>query len=98
MDLTLFVEEREKNGTPLFKFFAYLPRIPLADEAYSIGIIDSNKVARKLCDIENRNFFIDTLLAAPPKGFHFYLGCDLKANGGKFDETITVEAIKKAIK
>jgi len=97
MDLTLFVEEREKNGTPLFKLFAYLPCIPLADEMYSIGIIDSNKIARKLCDIENRNFFIDTLLAAPPRGFHFYLGCDLKANGEKFDETIMVEAVKKVI-
>jgi len=98
VDLTVIVDQREKNGEPLYKFFAYLPRIPLTNMVYSIGIVDTNKVERKLWEIGDSNFFIDTMLAAPPPGSHFYLCCNLKANKGKFDETITVEAIRKDIR
>lgn len=97
MEPTVIFDERNKNGIPVYKFFAYLPRIPLTEEAYSIGIIDGNRVTRKLCDIEGSNFLIDTMLAAPPPGYHFYLACDLKANKGKFEQTIMVEAIKKVV-
>jgi len=96
VDLTVYVDEREKNGTPLYKFFAYLPRIPLADLVYSVGVVGKDSVTqKKLFDIEGKGFFIDTMLAAPPAGSHFYLDCDLKANKGKYHETIRVEAIKK---
>lgn len=97
VDLTVIVDERIKNGNFVYHFFAYLPRIPLADMAYSIGIVDKDSVTQKLCDIKGSNFFIDTLLAAPPAGYHFYLGCNLKANEGKYHEIISVEAIKKVI-
>jgi hypothetical protein len=97
VDLTLHVEEREKNGTPLFKFFAYLPRIPLADLMYSVGVVGKDSVSQKLFDIEGNSFFIDTMLSAPPAGTHFYLDCDLKANDGKYHETIRVGVIKKVI-
>lgn len=95
IDLTIMLEEKEKNGVPLFHFFAYLPQIPLAKQSYYIGISDKNKLSRKLCDVKESTFFIDTVLAAPPRGYHFYLGCDLKADDGVFDQTIMVEAIKK---
>ena len=96
-DLTVMVEERKKDSASVYKFFAYLPRVPLANQEYYVGIVDKDKAHRKLTDIEGKNFFIDTTLAAPPQGAHFYLGCELKANDGKFDETILVEAIKKDV-
>jgi len=93
-DLRVMLEDREKNGISLVKFFAYLPQIPLTKESYTIGIADKNHMKQKLCDIEGSNFMIDTLLSMPQPGYHFYLRCDLKANEGGYSETHVVEMIK----
>jgi hypothetical protein len=93
--LPISLEERKKNGVDMFDFFAYLPRIPLVKHTYYLGVADANKVMHKLCNIQGENFFIDTLLVAPPPGSHFYLGCDLKAVEGGIDTTLVTEAIKK---
>ena len=92
-DLKVMLTDKEKNGSQLVEFFAYLPRIPLTEDFYSIGIADKNHVKQKLCDIEGSNFLIDTLLNAPPSEYHFYLQCEVKAAGG-FEEKHTVEMIK----
>jgi len=93
--LPISLTEKEKNGIPLVEFFAYLPEIPLVKQTYYIGIADSKKNIRKLCDIQGSNFFIDTMLTNPPSGYHFYLGCHLKAIEGGIDTTLITEAIKR---
>jgi hypothetical protein len=94
MDLKVVLEDKDKEGSPVVQFFAFLPQIPLTKESYSIGIADKNHVTQKICDIKGENFLIDTLLSAPPPGYHFYLKCDLKANEGGFHDTHMVEMIK----
>ena len=104
VELQFIVEAKEKAGISMLQAFAYLPKIPLVKQSYYIGIAeganpvgidDKNRKSRKLWDIETSNFLIDTLLTAPPAGYHYYLGCDLKAVETGFEETLMVEAIKK---
>jgi len=92
-DLKVVLREKEKNGLPVVELFAYLPQIPLAKQSYSIGLADKNHVPQKLCDIAGTNFLIDTVLKAPPPGFHFYLKCDVEAGGG-FSKTHMIEMEK----
>lgn len=94
MALPIMLEEKERNGVPLIDFFAYLPEIPLVKGNFYIGIADKNKVRRKLSNIQGSDFFIDTMLAVPPTGYHFYLGCDLKAIEGGIDTTVITDAQK----
>jgi hypothetical protein len=94
MELKVILTEKEKDGLPVVEFFAYLPQVPLTEDSYSIGIADINHVKQKLCDIKESNFFIDTLLPAPPPGYHFYLKCDLTQKEGGLHDTHVVEMIK----
>lgn len=94
MDLKVILTDEEQNGSQLVEFFAYLPKIPFTDDSYSIGIADQNHVKQKLCDIKGSNFLIDTVLSAPPNGYHLYLKCDVKSDDGKLLRTHVVEMIK----
>jgi hypothetical protein len=104
IDLNFVLEDREKDSVPMIRVFAFLPKIPLAEQSYSIGIAENNKPigievkgkkAEKLFNITTPNFYIDTLIAAPPSGYHYYLACDLRANEGHYERSITIEAVKK---
>lgn len=94
--LPIMLDKKEKNGTPLVEFFAYLPQVPLVKHTYYIGISNNEKEMHKLSNIQGENFMIDTVLTPPPPGFHFYLGCDLKAIEGGIDTSVVfTEAIKR---
>ena len=73
------MQSMERNGKPMLRLFALLPHIPDANQSYSIGLEASDNSIRKLADVQGRDFFIDTIMTAPPAGFHYYLGCNLKA-------------------
>jgi antitoxin component YwqK of YwqJK toxin-antitoxin module len=69
----------ERNGKPMLRLFALLPQIPKANQLYSIGLEASSNSVTKLADVQGKDFFIDTIMTAPPAGFHYYLGCNFRA-------------------
>lgn len=79
LTLEMFADTLERDGKPMLRLFAYLPKIPLATQSYSIGLIDNSNKMKEIGDIEGNNFFIDTTIDMPPDGFHYYLGCNLKS-------------------
>lgn len=91
-EMPMTLEQKEKDGTHLVQFFAYLPEIPLVRHTYSIGVADTNRNKKELGVIKGSNFFIDTLLPAPPPGYHFYLSCHLQSQDGAVDKTVVGEA------
>lgn len=68
------------EGKSLFSLFGYLPSIPHAEQRYSIGLTNEANQDRELTTITGHTFMIDTLLALPPVGWHYYIACSLKAN------------------
>lgn len=94
-ELTVEMGRFENGDNGKLRFFAYLPKIPLADQTYSIGVVEKNRKYKRICDVDGSNFFIDTLISAPPSGSHYYFECDLKTQTGGYNDTIRVDAIAK---
>jgi hypothetical protein len=57
-----------------------LPILPHAIQTYSIGLTNKDHITKELTNITGHEFLIDTLLTYPPSGWHYYVGCNLKAN------------------
>jgi hypothetical protein len=95
LTLIVFEDTIERDDRPMLRLFAYLPKIPLTHQSYSIGLVGDSKKINKVSDVEGNNFFIDTVLSMPPKGYHYYLGCNLKAYENSKNEFYLVEAKHK---
>ena len=85
-----------KNEKKVKNLFGFTPLIPRTDQEFAIGITNKSNADQKLFTINSNNFFIDTLLAAPPAGWNYYMSCSVKAKVGVFKKYfIEVFAEKK---
>ena len=81
------------QGKLVFNLFGYLPAIPHTEQRYSIGLSNEAHQDRELTPITGHDFMIDTLLAPPPSGWHYYIGCRLKANKDSIDKFYIQEIV-----
>jgi hypothetical protein len=77
----------------VLNLFGCLPKIPHAEQSYSIGITNKEHSDKELVRVTGHEFLIDTLLAIPPTGWHYYIGCNLEANNGSINKFYVEELI-----
>jgi len=85
----------ERDSLKQLNMFAYLPVLPHTEQAFSIGLTNKSNVNKELFPIVGRrdDFFIDTILAVPPRGWYYYLACNIRANNGAINKYYIEEMI-----
>jgi hypothetical protein len=81
------------ENKPSLNLFGYLPKIPHSEQSYTIGVTNDKHADRELAIVAGHDFLIDTLLTLPPKGWHYYVACNLKANNGDINKIYIEELV-----
>lgn len=68
------------------KVFYFLPRPPYIDIQYKIGLENNNKVRRNESIIVSSMPFIDTVLAYPEYGWHYFISAQIQTTGKKINK------------
>ena len=79
------------DAKPVLNLFGFLPFIPHAGQTYSLGITNKEHADKELAPLSGHDFLIDTLLAVPPSGWRYFIGCNLKTNDGSFHKYYILE-------